>query len=265
MQFFANGGTLYTVDVLTAAASSDKPTTLLASGQLYVSDEEVYAWHTIKLQEAVSVPEGQDIWLRMHASGVYYAASFVSNCGGEYSLLWGEDMHFAEYKEYSFMVRALTKVEEVPIYHIGVHTESSLMGTVSGGGDYPAGATVVLTATPAEGYHFSHWNTGDTDNPLTITVVATANYIAFFEEDDKEGLSDAEQQSLRIYPNPTASTLTIEAAGHQGELLLLSDQQGRLLMEQSVGQTALQIDLSAYPQGIYYLRLGEAAVKVVKQ
>ena len=53
-------------------------------------------------------------------------------------------------------------------------------GTVSGGGTYPAGATVTLTATPNTGYYFIGWDDGNADNPRSITVTQNATYIAQF-------------------------------------------------------------------------------------
>ena len=55
-------------------------------------------------------------------------------------------------------------------------------GSVSGGGTVPDGTEVTLTATPAEGYVFSHW-TGDatgTANPLTFTAEGAMSVVAHF-------------------------------------------------------------------------------------
>ena len=55
-------------------------------------------------------------------------------------------------------------------------------GSVSGGGTVPDDTEVTLTATPAEGYVFSHW-TGDAEgtvNPLTFTAEGTMSVVAHF-------------------------------------------------------------------------------------
>lgn len=54
------------------------------------------------------------------------------------------------------------------------------MGTVTGGGQYEANATVVLTAVANEGFEFVKWNDGNTENPRTITVTENASYVAEF-------------------------------------------------------------------------------------
>ena len=61
-------------------------------------------------------------------------------------------------------------------------------GTVSTtGGEYEAGQTVSVTASPKEGYLFIDWSDGNTDPTRTITVNTNtyliANYsIKFFED-----------------------------------------------------------------------------------
>lgn len=55
-------------------------------------------------------------------------------------------------------------------------------GSVSGGGTVPDDTEVTLTATPAEGYVFSHWS-GDatgTDNPLTVKAEGEMSVVAHF-------------------------------------------------------------------------------------
>lgn len=55
-------------------------------------------------------------------------------------------------------------------------------GSVSGGGAVPGGTEVTLTASPAEGYVFSHWS-GDatgTDNPLTVKAEGAMSVVAHF-------------------------------------------------------------------------------------
>ena len=56
-------------------------------------------------------------------------------------------------------------------------------GTVSGSGDYEHGSEATLTATADEGYHFSQWSDGSTDNPYTITLTADLTLTATFDPD----------------------------------------------------------------------------------
>ena len=72
--------------------------------------------------------------------------------------------------------------EYTQLYTITALPANQNQGTVTGGGSYAAGTTVTLRATPADGYEFSNWNDGNTNNPRTITVTGNANYIANFRE-----------------------------------------------------------------------------------
>ena len=60
-------------------------------------------------------------------------------------------------------------------------------GTVSGGGTYEEGATVTLTATPAQGYTFVRWvkngtsETLSTANPYTFTAATQVDALAIFD------------------------------------------------------------------------------------
>ncbi len=65
-------------------------------------------------------------------------------------------------------------------YTITTDVNPAGAGTVDGGGTYPEGTEVTLTATANTGYIFSHWSDGLTTNPRTITVNANANYTAYF-------------------------------------------------------------------------------------
>ena len=66
------------------------------------------------------------------------------------------------------MVFAGCKKDE-PTYMVQVTATEG--GTVEGqSGEYKEGETVVFTAVPAEGYYFTKWSDGNTNNPRTITI-----------------------------------------------------------------------------------------------
>ncbi|MDB4764282.1 DUF5011 domain-containing protein [Akkermansiaceae bacterium] len=72
-------------------------------------------------------------------------------------------------------------------------------GSVTGGGVYPLGTSVTLTASPEVGYAFGGW-TGDitgAENPLTQSLVGNSIVKAIFERDlrdsDDDGLSNYEE------------------------------------------------------------------------
>jgi hypothetical protein len=66
-------------------------------------------------------------------------------------------------------------------YEIVVSANDSELGTVTGGGIYPEGAVITITATPIGYATFVKWDDGNTDATRTITVTANATYTAIFE------------------------------------------------------------------------------------
>ena len=70
---------------------------------------------------------------------------------------------------------------------ITVMSEDEDKGSVSGGGVYPPnGSTAEISATANYGYHFDHWNDGNTDNPRTISVTGNDTYTAYFAPNQYE-------------------------------------------------------------------------------
>ena len=57
---------------------------------------------------------------------------------------------------------------------------SAVNGTVEGAGTYTHGEKVKLTATAAEGYHFTQWSDGLTINPRSVIVTSELEFVAEF-------------------------------------------------------------------------------------
>ena len=65
-------------------------------------------------------------------------------------------------------------------YQLAVVSSDTVKGKVSGGGSYTYLLQVKVAATPNYGYHFTHWNDGDTTNPRDVTVECDSNFTASF-------------------------------------------------------------------------------------
>jgi hypothetical protein len=140
---------------------------------------------------------------------------------------------------------------------------NSAWGAVTGAdsGWQPANAAVTLVATPAQGYAFESWTSGSasigTSDTLTFTLtqdtVITANFIAQPLGVERQPLGVA-----RVYPNPTSGEVTVESDGAEARLYSLSG----TLLKRAHGN---RLNLSSYPAGVYLLRAGSKAAKVVKQ
>ncbi len=75
-----------------------------------------------------------------------------------------------------------TAVFAIDRHTITVNVQNPAMGTSDGGGTYDYGTEIQISVVVNEGYEFSRWNDGNTDNPRTIIVTGNATYTASFTE-----------------------------------------------------------------------------------
>lgn len=99
-------------------------------------------------------------------------------------------------------------------YTINTEVNPAGAGTVEGGGTFPAGETVYLTATANTGWYFSHWNDGITTNPRSIIVNGDATYTANFLQ---------ESYTLTVNADPAeGGNVTGSGTYHYGEQVTLT-------------------------------------------
>lgn len=65
-------------------------------------------------------------------------------------------------------------------YTIEVVSDNPIMGTVTGGGTYYYGDTIMIEATAYNGFEFLGWTDGNTDNPRTVIVTENMTFTAHF-------------------------------------------------------------------------------------
>ena len=80
------------------------------------------------------------------------------------------------------------------------------------------------------------------------------------------------KQEILIYPNPTKGVLKIEMTGYDTDTpvkLLLTDANGRPLIERTLIQSSELVDITAYPVGWYLMRIVRGAEikewKIIKE
>ncbi len=61
-------------------------------------------------------------------------------------------------------------------------TNDSAMGTVTGSATVDYLDSITLTASSNHGYHFDHWNDGETSNPRYVVATSNTNLVAFFQK-----------------------------------------------------------------------------------
>ena len=101
-------------------------------------------------------------------------------------------------------------------YTITVLSSSEIRGSVSGGGTFDEGTVTQISATANDGYIFSAWNDGNTDNPRTITVTGNATYIASFEV--QSIIETQTTAQISIFPNPNNGMFTLSMELIEGDV-----------------------------------------------
>ena len=151
--------------------------------------------------------------------------------------------------------------QEPVYYNITVLANPTNAGTVSGGGSFLENSTISISATANDGWTFTGWQDGNTDNPRTITVTENATYTANFTEG--VGIEEVTLSDVSLFPNPATSTVTIRAYGM--EQVSIIDLNGRTVMTQRVSDNTTTFDVSTLAKGTYFVRIvGEQATAVRK-
>lgn len=118
---------------------------------------------------------------------------------------------------------------------------------------------------------------GDHDWPGAwgnMDIDASSEVWNFFRSYDINGLigcsantvQDAwtETSRLRVYPNPTASHISVEGADFQQATFEVHSILGELKLQGSLSADQNRIDLSQLPPNVYFLSIGKQTFKVVK-
>ena len=117
-----------------------------------------------------------------------------------------------------------------------------------------------FVALPNTGYTFSRWSDGNTQNPRSITVTQDTILIAFFTSN--QGIAEAENASIKLYPNPASDKVTLEGIGNEVNILVINAMGKVVRRLQNVGGT-VTIRVRDLPKGIYFVRVGNAVMKLV--
>lgn len=70
---------------------------------------------------------------------------------------------------------------DVRTFTLNVSSADESMGTTTPGGMYDEDSEVLVYAAAKDGYQFSRWNDGNTDNPRTVKMIGDLSYKAYFE------------------------------------------------------------------------------------
>lgn len=149
-----------------------------------VSSSNTRSWYDVTLNSPLSIDGSQHLWVTFSSSASYPAAysTYSGNADGILINTGGSWVSYANYGlQASWMIDAVfTDASQVVNYTINTVSNNSSWGYVTGGGTYPAGATVPITATPYSGYRFVQWNDGNTAASRSVVVTSNTTYTATF-------------------------------------------------------------------------------------
>jgi hypothetical protein len=71
--------------------------------------------------------------------------------------------------------------------------------------------------------------------------------------------------NIQIYPNPSSSSINISGvdANRIGQNAIITDVNGKQILDFEITQQQQQIDCSSMKKGIYFLRIGEIFQKIM--
>lgn len=239
----------------------ENPRVITVSGDAsYVANFEIPTYYTIKVEsmnpEMGSVSGGGNF--PMGAEVTIQANPF----GGYYFDGWSDD-NFDNPRTITVTGDATYKAkfsaQQTQTFTLTVSCNPT-QGAVTGNGTYTAGSTINVEAIPYDGFVFSRWNDGVTDNPRTVTVNANMTLVAFFSG---VGVDESEMTALSVYPNPAKESVRIEGLEANSEVQFYNTLG---MMVKSVNANAEQeINVSDLAAGLYLIRCGNQILRFVKE
>ena len=129
----------------------------------------------------------------------------------------------------------------------------------------PEGTELTIEATPAAGYELKALTANGTDILAIKKVVVTGATEVKATFTKKTAADVVNGSSVRLYPNPASTYVNVKGAKADA-LVRLYDANGLLRYEaRTDADGTLQIDLSAYAEGSYLLRVGNDAKRLLIQ
>lgn len=145
--------------------------------------------------------------------------------------------------------------------NVTITTADNTIGTVSGEGSIIKGDSVVIKATPADGYRFVKWSDGITYNPRTIIVTSDTTFTAIFEAVENQG--------------GTSTSVTETAAGATriytfGKAIVVENAMDEICVYNTMGvligkNIAPNVTISVKGAGVYIVKTGNATKRVIIQ
>ena len=137
----------------------------------------------------------------------------------------------------------------------------------AGGTGYDEGYAV---STDASGNVFLTGNFGSPNINFGTTTLTNTDTTGSFRDifiaklDGTTGTNDIKNANIKIYPNPTNNIINIEGLNkNENNTIQIFDVQGKLVITKNISEKGT-IDLSELNKGVYVIKIGEVAQRIVK-
>ena len=110
--------------------------------------------------------------------------------------------------------------------------------------------------TTSGDYEYTLTASNGCDSVVTLHLTITEP----MQPSQPSGLFDVQSEPLSVYPNPTKAAVRVEAAGE----VCVYNVSG-MLLQRIVSQGKVLLNFSDYPDGMYIIRVNNAAAKVIKR
>ena len=205
-----------------------------------------------------AVPEGTELTIEATPAAGYELKALTAN---------GTDILATK----KVVVKGATEVKATftkKTYAVTLTKEGEGTITATGADDLnavPEGTELTIVATPAAGYELKALTANSSDILATrkVVVKGATEVKATFAK--KTATDVVESSSVRLYPNPASTYVNMKGAKADA-LVRLYDANGSLRYEaRTDADGSLQINLSAYAEGTYLLRVGDDAQRLLIQ
>ena len=251
------------------------PRTLVRSQNMTLAGTQT--WHEEAITPAFEIPENEPLWIVIGQQGLARPAAACQDMGdanGRWVSLDGEtwtDMHTFN-MHYTWMLRAFATnqsgreialgkegyiLQQYNLYRSFDNTDYRLIASIPAieGQIYYEYRDNLVEETPDDVYYrLTAYYLADNGETCESDYAATLNdpelhYIGIDLTSTGENL----ESSLKLYPNPTNGIVTIEL--EEIQKVMIYNALGQVLLGKDVNSDYLQLDLSSFENGLYWLHV----------
>ena len=186
------------------------------------------------------------------------------------NLVAGNTSNIFEINNLQEDINVTVEYEEIPNYNITfsvVGGNGTLIAEVEGitiisGTAVIENMEITFTATPNSNYGVKEWRLnnsiipGNTSNTFSIVNLQENSDVTVEFRVDDVGISNNENPSIHIYPNPSTAIFYIQS-DHQYKMEVI-DIQGRILINKQIEKGMNELDMSIHNDGVYFMRLSNS-------